>query len=70
MLGTLAFSMAFTMTSACFEFIASGFSQRIILPALAAAMACSAWRLLGVAMSITSMSSRAMSFFQSVSVDL
>ena len=69
MFGTLAFSTAFTMISACLEFSAKGFSHKIILPALAAAMAISAWRLLGTAMSTTSMSSRAMSFFQSVSMD-
>jgi hypothetical protein len=69
MFGTLAFSMAFTMPSASLEFSARGFSQRIILPAFAAAMAISACRLFGTAMSTTSMSLRAMSFFQSVSTD-
>jgi hypothetical protein len=42
MFGTLAFSMAFTMVSACLELRASGFSHRIIFPAFAAAMAISA----------------------------
>ena len=48
---------------------ASGFSHMIILPASAAAMAISACVLLGVAMSITSMSLRATSLRQSVSMD-
>jgi hypothetical protein len=39
----------------------SGFSQSTILPASAAAMAISAW-LLGVQMSMASMSSRSISF--------
>jgi hypothetical protein len=39
--------MAFTIASACFGFIASGFSQRIILPALAAARACSSVEVVG-----------------------
>ena len=50
-------------------FIASGFSQRIILPASAAAMAISACVLLGVQMSIASMSLRSTSLRQSVSID-
>ena len=51
------------------EVIASGFSQRTILPALAAAMAISACVSFGVQMSIASMSLRSMSFRQSVSTD-
>ena len=49
--------------------MASGFSQRIILPALAAAVAISAWVLLGVQISMTSMSLRSISLRQSVSTD-
>ena len=49
--------------------MASGFSQRIILPALAAASTISLCVLLGVPMSITSISLRATSFRQSVSYD-
>jgi hypothetical protein len=48
---------------------ASGFSHRIILPAAAAAMAISRWRSFGVQMSMASMSGRAMSLRQSVSMD-
>ena len=69
MFGTFAFSTAFTIVSACAPFIASGFSHRIILPAAAAAIAISACVLFGLAMSIRSMSLRAISFFQSVSTD-
>ena len=47
----------------------SGFSLLTILPAAAAAMAISAWVSFGLAMSIRSMSSRATSARQSVSVD-
>ena len=49
MFGTLAFSTAFVIRRLSARFIASGFSQRIILPALAAARAISAWTLLGAA---------------------
>jgi len=69
MFGTFAFATAATIVSASFAFNASGFSQRIIFPAFAAAMAISAWVLFGVQMSMTSMSSRAISFRQSVSTD-
>ena len=47
-----------------------GFSQITILPARAAAMAISWCRLFGTQMSTASMSLRATSFFQSVSIDL
>ena len=50
-------------------FMASGFSHRIILPALAAARAISACVLFGVQMSIRSMSLRSTSLRQSVSTD-
>ena len=50
-------------------FIASGFSQNTCLPALAAAMAISAWLSLGVQMSIASMSLRSTNRRQSVSTD-
>ena len=50
-------------------FIASGFSHRIILPALAAAMAISLCMLFGVQISTASMSLRSSSFRQSVSTD-
>ena len=50
-------------------FIASGFSHRIILPALAAAMAISVCVLFGTQISITSMSLRSTSLRQSVSTD-
>ena len=69
MLGTFAFSMAATIFSPSFVVRASGFSQSTILPAFAAAMAISMWRSLGTQMSTASMSSRAISFFQSVSTD-
>ena len=69
MFGTPAFSTASTISWPCSRFIASGFSQRIILPASAAAMAISACVLLGVQMSIASMSLRSTSFRQSVSTD-
>ncbi len=69
MFGTFAFSTAATIFSASGPVIASGFSQRIALPAFAAAMAISAWTLFGAAMSITSMSSRSINLRQSVSTD-
>src|SRR5438876_10489306 len=69
MFGTFAFSTAATIFSPSGPVIDSGFSQRIILPALAAAVAISAWVLLGVQISIRSMSLRSMSLRQSVSVD-
>ena len=50
-------------------FIASGFSQRIILPACGRGEAISLCRLFGVQMSTTSMSLRSTSFRQSVSTD-
>jgi hypothetical protein len=67
--GTPAFSTASTMAFDSAPFRPSGFSQRIALPAWAAAMATSAWVSLGLAMSITSMSLRSTSFRQSVSTD-
>ena len=69
MFGTFAASTASVIFSASLAFIARGFSQRIILPAFAAAMAISAWTLFGAAMSIRSMSERSISFFQSVSTE-
>ncbi len=69
MFGTFAFSTASTIFTPSGPFIDSGFSHRIILPAPAAAMAISACRLFGVQMSTASMSLRASSFRQSVSID-
>ena len=69
MLGTPAFSTAADISSASATFMASGFSQRIILPALAAASTISLCVLLGEPMSIRSMSFRSISFRQSVSYD-
>ena len=69
MFGTSAFSTASTIFSPSGPFMASGFSHRIILPALAAAMAISACVLFGVQMSMASMSLRSTSFRQSVSTD-
>ena len=69
MLATPAFSTAATISSASLTFIASGFSQTTILPALAAAMTRSWCSTLGTQTSITSMSGRAISFFQSSSID-
>src|SRR5687767_11190274 len=62
-------STALTISSPSRESIASGFSQRIIFPAFAAAIAISLCVLFGVQMSIASMSFRSTSFFQSVSTD-
>ena len=64
-----AFTTAATMASASAVFIASGFSQRIILPASAAANTISWCVLLGLPISIKSMSSRSISFRQSVSYE-
>jgi hypothetical protein len=69
MFGTFAFSTASTILTPSGPFMERGFSQRIILPAAAAARAISAWVLLGVQMSMTSMSLRSMSLRQSVSTD-
>ena len=69
MLATPAFSTASTIFNPSGPFMASGFSQRIILPAAAAAKAISAWVLFGVQMSMTSMSLRSISLRQSVSTD-
>ena len=69
MFATPADSTALHISSPSAVSIARGFSQRIILPAFAAAMAISLCRLLGVQMSMASMSSRSMSAFQSVSTD-
>ena len=69
MFGTLAASTALTISRPSSAFMASGFSQRIALPALAAAIAISLWLLLGVQISTTSMSLRSMTFRQSVSTD-
>ena len=70
MLGTPAFSTASTIVSPSAAVRASGFSQSTILPALAAAMAISAWRSLGTQMSMASMSLRSTSLRQSVSTRL
>ena len=69
MFGTSAASTARTISSPSAVFIDSGFSQRIILPAFAAASAISLCRLFGVQMSTASMSLRSMIRRQSVSVD-
>ncbi len=69
MLGTPAFSTASTIFWPSTRFIDSGFSHRTILPAAAAAIAISACVLLGVQMSIASISLRSTSFRQSVSID-
>jgi hypothetical protein len=69
MFGTPAASTACTIRSDSAPPRASGFSVVTILPAAAAATAISAWVSLGLAMSIRSMSSRATSARQSVSVD-
>jgi hypothetical protein len=66
---TPAFSTAATIFSPSAVFMARGFSHRIILPFLAASMAISACRLFGTQMSTASMSLRAISFRQSVSID-
>jgi hypothetical protein len=66
--GTPAFSTAFTIGSASLAVRASGFSQSTILPALAAAMAMSAWRSLGVQISMASISFRLISACQSLSI--
>ena len=68
MFGTLAFSTASTIFSPSAASMASGFSHRMALPAAAAAWAISACRLFGTQMSTASMSGRATSLFQSVSV--
>ena len=69
MLGTPALSTAATISSASATFIASGFSQTIILPAPAAAITMSWCSTLGTQTSIRSMSFRSMSLRQSVSSD-
>ena len=69
MLATPAASTAATISRPSAVFIASGFSHRIAFLLAAAASAISLCMLLGVQMSITSMSGRATSFRQSVSVD-
>ena len=53
MFGTPAFSTAATISSPSATFMASGFSQRIILPALAAASTISLCGLFGEPMSIS-----------------
>ena len=69
MFGTWAFSTAFTI----FQALRPIHGQRLLaqnhFPALAAAIAISAWELFGVHISIASMSFRAMSLCQSVSTD-
>ena len=69
MLATPAFSTAATISSASRAFMANGFSQTTILPVSAAAITMSWCSTLGTQTSITSMSVRAMSFFQSNSID-
>jgi len=65
----LVFSTAATIFLPSATLIARGFSQTIILPALAAAMAIWAWKLFGTQMSTMSMSSLSMTQRQSVQCD-
>ena len=67
--GTPAFSTASTISWPSAVSIDSGFSQRIILPASAAAIAISWCKLFGAQMSIASISLRSISLRQSVSID-
>ncbi len=63
---TPALFTAASIFSASFSVLASGFSQKTTLPALAASIAISAWLSPGVAMSTMSMSLRVTTSRQSV----
>jgi hypothetical protein len=67
--GTPAASTAATIALASSAVRPSGFSHKTIFPACAAAMAISLCVSFGLAMSMTSMSLRSISFRQSVSED-
>src|ERR1039458_8038288 len=67
MLGTPAASTALTIPADSAALRPSGFSQLTILPALAAAMAISAWVLLGLTISMRSISGDSTTLCQSVS---
>ena len=69
MLATPAFSTAATIALASARFMASGFSQTIILPASAAAITTSWCMILGTQTSTRSTSGRAIACFQSSSID-